>query len=189
MNTRTLLLACEDPGDADRFSAALPVLNDQAACRIVILHVIEKIFPVASLASLGGGLILPPPPDEAELQWQAARAGEARRQLAVLRDRLPARYPVSLRVEHGPPAETICRVAVEEQASLILLASHRRGCIRRWLLGRTARRVVDAAPCHVVVLGPGAGVPRTGARSSAGEKPRRPARALALPLAAPPRGA
>jgi nucleotide-binding universal stress UspA family protein len=191
MNSRTLLLACENPGDADRFSAALNALETQGQgpCRIVLLHVVEKIFPVATLASLGGGLMVPPPPTEAERQWEEARQEEARVQLSHLRTLLPADWPVTVRVEHGPPAETICRVAGSEQADLILLAGHPRCRVRRWLLGRTARRVVDNAPCHVLVLGPAVAEPvrRTPRRPVSRSQPRwSESSPAAPPLCAPP---
>jgi nucleotide-binding universal stress UspA family protein len=191
MNTRTLLIACENPGDAERFSTAWPALIDLGSSRIVLLHVVEKVFPVAPLAAVGGGLILPPPPDEAERRWQEARAEEARCQLDEVRLRLPGPWPIRVRVEFGPFAETICRVAAEELAALILLASHGRSRFRRWLFGRTARRVVDAAPCHVLVLGPEAECHRPRGLQSRGghEVGRRLGQPLVTPSAAASRGA
>lgn len=52
----------------------------------------------------------------------------------------------------GDPATTICEVATEDQADLIVVGN--RGIHRRmgWLLGGVPKGVLQAAPCSVLVV-------------------------------------
>lgn len=54
----------------------------------------------------------------------------------------------------GHPAEAIVRVAQEEEADLIVIASRGHGLLRRMALGSTAQRVAERAACPVMVVHP-----------------------------------
>ena len=58
--------------------------------------------------------------------------------------------------------ETICRHARENAVDLIVIASHGRTGARRVLLGSVAERVMQLAPCDVLVV-------RSGAETGEGE--------------------
>jgi universal stress protein A len=62
----------------------------------------------------------------------------------------------SVRVEtvvgQGAPAAEILRIAAEQQASLIVIATHGRTGLERLALGSVAERVIRAAPCPVLVV-------------------------------------
>jgi nucleotide-binding universal stress UspA family protein len=68
-----------------------------------------------------------------------------------------ARLPAGLKDRHrlrtviATPWQGICGVAREERADLIVIGSHGYGGLDR-LLGTTAARVVDHAPCSVLVV-------------------------------------
>lgn len=51
----------------------------------------------------------------------------------------------------GSPGETICDVAKEWQADLILLGSRGRAGLSEWLLGSVSNYVMHHAPCSVLV--------------------------------------
>lgn len=51
----------------------------------------------------------------------------------------------------GAPGETICEVAKEWQADLILLGSRGRAGLSEWLLGSVSNYVMHHAPCSVLV--------------------------------------
>ncbi|WP_299491801.1 universal stress protein [Acaryochloris sp. IP29b_bin.137] len=51
----------------------------------------------------------------------------------------------------GSPGETICDVAEEWQADLILLGSRGRAGLSEWLLGSVSNYVMHHAPCSVLV--------------------------------------
>jgi nucleotide-binding universal stress UspA family protein len=59
---------------------------------------------------------------------------------------------VTRSVVFGIPDLEICRYAVEQQASMVVLGTHGYGPVRRFLLGSVATRVVRHAPCPVVTV-------------------------------------
>jgi universal stress protein A len=54
----------------------------------------------------------------------------------------------------GSVHDTICDVAREEAADYIVMGTHGRGGIARFMLGSVADRVVRTAPCPVVTVRP-----------------------------------
>lgn len=70
-------------------------------------------------------------------------------------DRLAAALPEGLVaekcVELGQPGDVICRVATERQIDLVVIGSHGYDGVDR-LLGTTAAKVVNRAPCSVMVV-------------------------------------
>jgi universal stress protein A len=52
----------------------------------------------------------------------------------------------------GYPFEEIVLMANDPQVDLVLIGSHGRSGIKRLLLGSTAERVVQHAPCPVLVV-------------------------------------
>jgi nucleotide-binding universal stress UspA family protein len=88
-------------------------------------------------------------PEEAEKLWEAeqrAAMEELHRTAAALTGR-----DVDFRVEVGDPAATICRVAEELPADVIVMGSHGRTGVKRMLLGSVSEHVVRHAPCPVLV--------------------------------------
>jgi nucleotide-binding universal stress UspA family protein len=73
---------------------------------------------------------------------------------AALHKRLegPKYAGVTIKVLLGDPGHEITDYAVEEDAELILLPSHRHRGIMRFLIGSVAERVVRLATCPVLVL-------------------------------------
>lgn len=64
----------------------------------------------------------------------------------------PAYEHVHLSVVIGDPATEITHYAKENQISLIVIPSHGRVGVSRFLMGSVAERVVRLAPCPVLVL-------------------------------------
>lgn len=52
----------------------------------------------------------------------------------------------------GDPAETICRVADEGQYDLIVIGNRGRGLFSELLLGSVSHKVIQHAPCPVLVI-------------------------------------
>jgi nucleotide-binding universal stress UspA family protein len=82
--------------------------------------------------------------------WDAA-IQEASRELARAAGGVDAAAPVDQRVEAGDVAPTICRVAREIDADVIVIGPHMRGRFRRPFVTSVAERVVRDAPCAVLV--------------------------------------
>jgi nucleotide-binding universal stress UspA family protein len=64
----------------------------------------------------------------------------------------PEGVVVEQRLEEGPPVDEVLRVAKEERCDLIVLATHGRSGLRRFLVGSFAEQVLRRAPCPVMTL-------------------------------------
>ena len=72
----------------------------------------------------------------------------------ALKERLgDAKYRgLHLKVMFGDPGSEIAAFAQDEKADLIVLPSHGRTGLRRWLIGSVSEKVVRLAHCPVLVL-------------------------------------
>jgi nucleotide-binding universal stress UspA family protein len=52
----------------------------------------------------------------------------------------------------GDTGETVCQVAAEEKADLVVVGSHGKGWARRAFLGSVSQHVIQHAPCPVLVV-------------------------------------
>ena len=79
---------------------------------------------------------------------------QAREELEELRNRLPApnAMPIELEVAFGHPAQEIARVAQDHASDLIVIATRGHTGLRHAYLGSVAERVVQHAPCPVLVV-------------------------------------
>ena len=59
---------------------------------------------------------------------------------------------MAIRRVDGDPAKEIVRVAEEEDADLILMSTHARKGLVRFLLGSTTEQVLRDAPCPVLCI-------------------------------------
>ncbi len=82
-----------------------------------------------------------------------ANVQEAKKKLDDIKDELNrAGFTVNEHVRVGNPAEEICSVARDEDASLIVMSSHGKGWIKELLLGDTAYDVVKNSQRPVLVV-------------------------------------
>lgn len=76
--------------------------------------------------------------------------------LQSVRGRLQkAGFRTSFLIRQGPVAETILKVASQSGADVIVLSTHGRSGVKRWLLGSVADRVVTHSEVPVMVVRPG----------------------------------
>jgi len=59
---------------------------------------------------------------------------------------------IRTRLEPGRPAETVARIAREEDADVVYLGSRGKDDVENLLLGSVSLRLVQIAPCTVVVV-------------------------------------
>jgi nucleotide-binding universal stress UspA family protein len=52
----------------------------------------------------------------------------------------------------GDPAETVCQVAADEKADVVVIGSHGKGWARRAFLGSVSQHIIQHAPCPVLVV-------------------------------------
>lgn len=65
--------------------------------------------------------------------------------------------PVRTVTSAGPVAEAILDHARTLEADIIVMSTHGRGGLSRWVYGSVADRVLQAAPCPVLLIRAGAG--------------------------------
>lgn len=59
---------------------------------------------------------------------------------------------IDIKIEYGWPAHCILTVAEQQQSDLIVISSHGRSGLSRWILGSVAQKVIRHAPIPVLVL-------------------------------------
>jgi nucleotide-binding universal stress UspA family protein len=113
--------------------SAVTEAERQARCRDVAVVVVNVVGTA--------GYVVPTAADQPDLDAVAAHltASGVRNSLRQVTD-------------DAPPADIILGVAREVDASLIVLGLHQRWWLARRVLGSTARSVVLAAPCPVLVV-------------------------------------
>lgn len=102
-------------------------------------------------------LVLPPPADILTLPLMTARviAGAAERLEQVAAEVRAAGVTCTAASESGRTHAAIVDHAQRTGAGLIVMATHRRHALKHVLLGSVVEKVVDHAPCPVLVV-PGA---------------------------------
>jgi nucleotide-binding universal stress UspA family protein len=120
--------------------------------RLVLLHVIPLPYVTSPTLGMYTGQLHPD-------TTTTDQRREAEKVLAAVRATLQEQTSTPLRVDvcirHGSPADEIARAARELHADLIIIGS--RGSragerIRRFFLGSKSRRVLQNAPCPVMIV-------------------------------------
>jgi len=111
------------------------------------LSVVSPAFTPSVSAFDSGPIIVDPAVDE-EIE-QADRA-ESAADLAALDDVLGIRS--THLIEVGEAGPTVCRIAAQIGADVIVIGSHGHGWLQRVLLGSVSQHVVRHAPCPVLVM-------------------------------------
>ena len=132
---RPILVAYDGSEGAKR---ALEVAADRANGPPVTVVSVAELLPQFGRA----GAMLLPEEDE-----------ERKRELADAMQILKARGVTAKAVERrGDPAEAIVDEAMQEGAELIVVGTHGLNAAKRWLMGSVSTRVVQHAPCNVLVV-------------------------------------
>jgi nucleotide-binding universal stress UspA family protein len=78
----------------------------------------------------------------------------ARIELDLLRDRIAKQgdVPVTCEVRAGEPATEIIASAKDHATDMIVVGHRGRGRLIQMVLGSVARKVVDSAPCPVLIV-------------------------------------
>ncbi|MCA1834481.1 MAG: universal stress protein [Actinobacteria bacterium] len=91
------------------------------------------------------------PPVDAREVFAPGRMPDADAYLAAIAGRF-SDVKTRTRSETGDPAETICEVAEEEGAGVIVIGNRGTHGKRRWFLGSVPNAVVQHAPCSVYIV-------------------------------------
>ncbi len=147
-NFRRILVTTDFSEAGDR---AIPHAFRMAAdhgAEVILCHVLEPvILPNPLYAQYYPGEVFSP-----EVLERAA--ADAR---AALLERVPkeaplAQVPYRVAIGQGGPVDEIIRLAAEEKADLIVIATHGHTGLKHLLMGSVAERVIRHAPCAVLVV-------------------------------------
>ena len=139
---QTILHPTDFSESADHaFRLACSLARDHAA-RLVVMHVAPLVYPFV------GEMIAVPPLDLANGEVERERILE---KLEAMKPSYGG-FPVEYRVEEGEPVERILSVAADVDAGLIVVGTHGRTGIKRFLMGSVAEHLIREAPCSVLAV-------------------------------------
>ena len=133
-----------------QFSKKLPLAELQLArdlagtrgTKVVLLHVV----PMSPAVEADAGLAA---------QYYVEEQADARMKLEKMaKTRLPG-IDCQIVIAIGDPARTIVKQAAKLNADVVVMATHGRSAIGRFLLGSVAEHVVRRSPCKVLTVRPG----------------------------------
>jgi nucleotide-binding universal stress UspA family protein len=143
------VLFCADGSDLalDALRAGMKVLGRPH--RAVICTVLDPFDPTLVTGDGMAGAVITP---EDYVLMEQAREAQARAVLDEARSTLGLPDAETLIVT-GSPGPSLCDVAAEIPASVVVLGTRGRGGIRRAVLGSVSDHVVRNAPCPVLTSG------------------------------------
>jgi nucleotide-binding universal stress UspA family protein len=119
-------------------------LAQTARGEILLVHVLPPDFGLAPGEMTGYGVL--------RLEMTGERGRQAAQSyLENVQAAKPAGVTVRNIIAEGDPAETIVDTAATERADLIAMSSHGYSGLMRWMLGSVTERVLQDAPCPVLV--------------------------------------
>ncbi len=131
-------------------------VQEGVLCQAAMLNVLKQIRDwqaelvlIYVLPGFGMPIVGSYFPKDAE---DAAKAEAAKRVRAFITDQVPAGVRVKSIIAEGTAYEEILDYAEKEKVDLIVVPSHDRQGVERWLIGSTAQKVVEHAGCSVMVL-------------------------------------
>lgn len=146
LHLRTLLVPTDFSESSQKAIHYAQRLAQQFGGTILLLHVIEPAYPypVDGLVHVPGDLS----------DYNLELLPQAERSLGSLAD-VTARngtVPVKSKIRTGSAHNEIVKAAKEEDADLIVIATHGRTGLMHVLLGSTAEKVIRHSPCPVLVV-------------------------------------
>ena len=125
------------------FKKAIEVAKTNGAT-LELLHVMTPILPMP-----GDGYISPRTYDE----LTAAATESARKKMqGLVKAARAAGVKAKSTIATGGPADRIVRAARTKRADLIVMGTHGRTGVSRFLLGSVASRVIATSPCPVLTV-------------------------------------
>ncbi|MCB1005297.1 MAG: universal stress protein [Acidimicrobiales bacterium] len=137
----------------DAARTVLPLLATPDTVLVVCVAEAPTIAAEGFESGFAGGVAAP---EEIDAAWAVANQ-EAAQALERTVGVLGTGAPVETLVESGDIGPTLCAVAAEQGADLLVVGSRGHGALRRALLGSVSTHLVNHAPCPVVVAREGAG--------------------------------
>jgi nucleotide-binding universal stress UspA family protein len=135
-----------DFSEASQFGLKAAIeMAEKFEAELIVVHVIASVPVIAGTYSMSGAHAV----DLVE-----SMQTEARRQMDRLLESIPDALRCDVRLIQGQPAEEITRLAAQEKADIIVIATHGYSGFNRFLFGSIAERVVRTATCPVLTIRP-----------------------------------
>lgn len=132
--------------------AALPIAAEEAkrrGCPLILLHVIDRlVLPIRVDEMI-------PPQMVVSMQEQLEQ--DAKGELEKLREKYLEQIDTEVVILKGgarPIHEEIVEIAQQRNASLLVLTSRGHGALYHLFLGSTVSRILQSAPCPILVVPP-----------------------------------
>lgn len=141
--THRILVGIEQPSEAARLVDEVRRLARALGSEIVLLHLAEPdptFMPFDADTDAQR---------DQRAHWERADHRHLHELAETLRDEGFAARALQYR---GPPADALAERAERLEADLVAVGSHRRGPMMRALLGSVSHRLIDQAPCPVLVV-------------------------------------
>ena len=143
MTISTILVGCDLSEGSDQALDRAIAIAEQHGARVVLVHAQADDAPIADvdnevLAQIG----------EVSAAIRVAEARELATRMATISAR-GIKTDVISRI--GPPGEILCKAAIDEAAELIVVGTHGRTGISRFLIGSVAADIIRLATCDVLV--------------------------------------
>jgi universal stress protein A len=123
-------------------------LAERYSASIILVHAITELDPTPSPSyTLNHHLMEQIPQIMGQMTENAHNAMQD-----LIKNQVDKRIPADHRVVMGQPAESIVQLAEEEQADLIVMATHGRSGIKGLFFGSVAEKVVRSAACPVLTM-------------------------------------
>ena len=140
-------------GSEDAIEAAVRAFAVLAVDSATVLTVSETpgVATAGFESGFAGGVANP---EEVDAAWKAVEV-EANAALDATVAAIATTKPgvaIERRIEIGDPGQTLCRLAGELSADVVVVGSRGRGALKRALLGSVSGNVVHNAPCPVLVI-------------------------------------
>jgi nucleotide-binding universal stress UspA family protein len=138
-----ILVPLDGSMQAERALGPALLLTHETAAEMILLRVAE----------------IPPIPKEPVEGWPGIESvmeiaeQDAKMYLRRVQESLiDGRVQINIQVNAGPVAESIIRMANEQQVDLIIMTSHGRSGIDRWVFGSIAGKTLRGAQCATLVV-------------------------------------
>jgi nucleotide-binding universal stress UspA family protein len=120
-------------------------LAERTGAEVMLLRVpVYREIPAAAAAAFD---FLRPEQSREEIYNRAERYLKSVRQV-----RVGSAVPLRLQVVDGDPAGTIVDLAADAAVDLIVMSTHGRTGLGRWLLGSVTEKVLRSAPCPLMIV-------------------------------------
>lgn len=137
---KNILVTTDFSADAKHSLHYAVALAERLSAHLAVLHVVEPL-------SKFGGL------DNMILPMADAAMGQAQAEIEQeIKEAFPGKKSIKAHVHTGKPYRVICKAVEELKADLLIMATHGLSGLRHVLIGSTTERVIQHAPCPVLVL-------------------------------------